>query len=171
MPAPRGPRAPDSSLVSRLNATIQMRPANNLMRVDKYYRSADLLDRQVRGDRRWVKAARTRLQKGLGAEAVLLKPPMPLVQARQYRRQANEEQLYVMLMRLVSLVVETIPQHSGFHREDPVYQALRKVGRGLGCRGVWSLLSGMLFSFLQGAGGTRGTSRHSPMTSGDRSLL
>ncbi|KAL6775812.1 hypothetical protein ACKKBG_A18585 [Auxenochlorella protothecoides x Auxenochlorella symbiontica] len=93
MPAPRGPRAPDSSLVSRLNATIQMRPANNLMRVDKYYRSADLLDRQ----------------------------------ARQYRRQANEEQLYVMLMRLVSLVVETIPQHSGFHREDPIYQALRKM--------------------------------------------
>ena len=50
------------------------------------------------------------------------------MQAAQYRRQANEEQLYVMLLRLVSLVVETIPQHKAFDRSDGTYQALRKVG-------------------------------------------
>ena len=48
MPAPRsyGGRG-DGSLVARLNATVQLHPANNLMRLDKYFRSAELLQRQV----------------------------------------------------------------------------------------------------------------------------
>lgn len=54
-------------------------------------------------------------------------PPLSFSQADQYRRQRNEEQLYVMLMRLVSLVVETIPSHAGFDKADARYGALRRL--------------------------------------------
>lgn len=45
MPAPA--RREGSSLVSRLNASVQLQQPNSLLRLDKYFRSADLLVRQV----------------------------------------------------------------------------------------------------------------------------
>eukprot|EP00887_Chlorella_sp_A99_P001523 scaffold8.g1523.t1 len=91
MPAPRG-RANGQQLSDQLAAAAPTRPVNNLISLDKYYRSARLLLRQ----------------------------------AQQYREHHNQEQLYVMLMRFVSLVVETLPHHRSYLQSDADYQALRK---------------------------------------------
>ncbi|GAX80355.1 hypothetical protein CEUSTIGMA_g7794.t1 [Chlamydomonas eustigma] len=44
-----------------------------------------------------------------------------LKQAQEYRLSLNEEQLFVMLMRVSSLLVEKIPQHKGFTPKNPTY--------------------------------------------------
>ncbi|KAK9823292.1 hypothetical protein WJX72_001654 [[Myrmecia] bisecta] len=90
MPAPRpGSR---TSTSAQLAAGVTKRPINNLIGLDKYMRSAELLIRQ----------------------------------ADIYRRTDDERNLYVMLMRLASLVVETIPDHKNYNPNSVPYTALRK---------------------------------------------
>ncbi|GBF98127.1 hypothetical protein Rsub_10539, partial [Raphidocelis subcapitata] len=47
-------------------------------------------------------------------------------QAKVYRASGNEEQLYVMLMRFASLVIETIPRHAQYSPEAPQYRAFKQ---------------------------------------------
>jgi STAM-binding protein len=49
-------------------------------------------------------------------------------QAAQYRMSKDEEQLYVMLMRFLRLVLETIPDHQDYRKANPdrAYEVLRQ---------------------------------------------
>lgn len=49
-----------------------------------------------------------------------------LNQAKAYREAGNDEQLYVMLLRYLSLVLETIPKHKDFVKTDSTYTSLKK---------------------------------------------
>ncbi|CAL8467347.1 g6884 [Coccomyxa elongata] len=66
---------------------------NNIIGLDKYYRSATLLLRQ----------------------------------ADEYRRIGDDYQLYTMLMRFASLVLETIPHHEKFRASSPEHMRLKKL--------------------------------------------
>ena len=48
------------------------------------------------------------------------------MQAEEYRRARNQEQLYLMLLRYASLVLDTIPKHREYRRGDSTYQSLRE---------------------------------------------
>jgi len=61
------------------------------------------------------------LQKYYASAELLLR------QASTYRTTGNEEQLYVMLMRYASLIIETIPAHKDYSKTDSKYQQLKKV--------------------------------------------
>ena len=82
----------ESTLLGKLNAAAQKKDVNSLIRLNNYYRSAYLLERQ----------------------------------AQEYRKIRNAEQLYVILMRYVSLVLETIPKHQEYRDGDPDMQILKK---------------------------------------------
>lgn len=47
-------------------------------------------------------------------------------QAEEYRRTRNQEQLYLMLLRFVSLIAETIPRHTTYNKNDPNAVLLRQ---------------------------------------------
>ncbi|KAL4458118.1 hypothetical protein ABPG75_012983 [Micractinium tetrahymenae] len=48
-----------------------------------------------------------------------------LRQAEVYRRRHNDDELYVMLMRFATLVIETLPKHRLFNAADPNYKQLK----------------------------------------------
>ncbi|GMH35569.1 hypothetical protein BSKO_03437 [Bryopsis sp. KO-2023] len=50
-----------------------------------------------------------------------------LTQAGVYRKYGNEEQLYLMLLRFASLMIETVPRHSQFNAKNSSYIQLKKV--------------------------------------------
>lgn len=47
------------------------------------------------------------------------------MQAEEYRQARNQEQLYLILLRYASLVLDTIPKHREYRRGDLTYQSLR----------------------------------------------
>lgn len=49
-----------------------------------------------------------------------------LEKADAYRKEGNVEQLYVMLMRFASLMIETLPKHPENDRKDKQYLQLRR---------------------------------------------
>lgn len=63
----------------------------------------------------------------LGIQKYYASADLLLRQASQYRSKRNDEQLYVMLMRFASLLIETIPSHKDFAKGDPKYAQLKKV--------------------------------------------
>ncbi|CAK0788001.1 hypothetical protein CVIRNUC_011223 [Coccomyxa viridis] len=88
MPAVNGlPRSTSSRYKS------QIIPVNNIIGLDKYYRSAHLLLRQ----------------------------------ADEYRHVEDNYQLYTMLMRFASLVLETIPRHAKFSGQPPEHMRLKRL--------------------------------------------
>ncbi|GIL73921.1 hypothetical protein Vretimale_5137 [Volvox reticuliferus] len=80
------------SLVEHLTDQAPKRPVNDIVSLDRYLMSAQLLVKQ----------------------------------ADDYRHISDEEQLYVMLLRFASLVVETIPTHRDFRENNTSYKALKK---------------------------------------------
>lgn len=52
-------------------------------------------------------------------------------QADEYRRAKNQEQQYLMLLRFVSLVLETIPRHGDYRKNDVEYLRLRAISTTL----------------------------------------
>jgi len=54
-----------------------------------------------------------------------------ILQAGEYRRAKNQEQQYLMLLRFVSLVLETIPRHSDYRKNDAEYLRLRAISTTL----------------------------------------
>jgi hypothetical protein len=87
MPAPK---AKKNSLIDHLNAQAPAKPVNELLGIQKYYASADLLLRQA-GFCCYPTICRS--------ISATFKAPYPVKQASSYRLSKNEEQLYVMLMR------------------------------------------------------------------------
>jgi STAM-binding protein len=53
------------------------------------------------------------------------------LQADDYRRTQNLEQLYLMLLRYVSLVAETMPSHQAYNKEDASVRALRRTAAAM----------------------------------------
>ncbi|GLI61369.1 hypothetical protein VaNZ11_003733 [Volvox africanus] len=92
MPAVGRSSTRPTSLVEHLSDQAPKRAVNDIVSLDRYLMSAQLL----------------------------------LKQADDYRRIGNEEQLYVMLLRFASLVVETIPTHRDFRNNNTAYRALKK---------------------------------------------
>ncbi len=55
---------------------------------------------------------------------------MVIIQAEEYRVNGDTSGLYVILMRFMSLVLQTIPKHVSFREKDGIYQDLkREAGR------------------------------------------
>lgn len=72
------------------------------------------------------KATKKAVRPVLGLRYYYRSADMLIKQADSYRQQKNEDELYVMLMRFVSLVVETIPEHDDFRKGvDPQYRRLK----------------------------------------------
>uniref|UniRef100_A0A061RST2 Associated molecule with the sh3 domain of stam 1 isoform protein n=1 Tax=Tetraselmis sp. GSL018 TaxID=582737 RepID=A0A061RST2_9CHLO len=73
-----------------------------------------------------AKAIKKRVRPVLGLRYYYRSAELLLQQADSYRRQKNEDELYVMLLRYASLVLETIPDHSDFRNGvDSKYQELK----------------------------------------------
>ncbi|EFJ42270.1 hypothetical protein VOLCADRAFT_119460, partial [Volvox carteri f. nagariensis] len=92
MPAVGRSATKPKSLVEHLSEQAPKRPVNEIVSLDRYLMSAQLL----------------------------------LKQAADYRLIGDEEQLYVMLLRFASLVVETIPTHRDFRDGNATYRGLKK---------------------------------------------
>lgn len=88
MPAPRKPN--NQSLVSYLTQQARVPPVSHSLPLTKYYRTADLLQAQVRAS-----STRSRTYQCCQAHCIAY------LQAAAYRVAHNEEQLYVMLLRLI----------------------------------------------------------------------
>jgi len=86
--------------------------------------------RQARGPTRSQqlanKAQKLQPKAVLGLKFYYRSAEMLLRRAGSYREQNNEDELFVQLMRFVSLVMETIPQHSNYSATDPQFMQLRK---------------------------------------------
>lgn len=63
----------------------------------------------------------------LGLSKYYVSARLLLQQADSYRKEGNEEQLYVMLLRFASLLLDTIRKHKDHRDTDPEYVKLRKV--------------------------------------------
>ncbi|KAF8060070.1 AMSH1 [Scenedesmus sp. PABB004] len=121
MPAPRGKGA--TGLVGYLNSQAPTVPVSQTLPLDKYYRSADLLQAQARAAPRRAAGLPPRLPRcACRRRRRRPGPPALPAQACAYRTASNDEQLYVMLMRLISLVVETIPRHRACDRGSARHQ-------------------------------------------------
>eukprot|EP01023_Acetabularia_acetabulum_P066322 TRINITY_DN8944_c0_g1_i1.p1 TRINITY_DN8944_c0_g1~~TRINITY_DN8944_c0_g1_i1.p1 ORF type:complete len:548 (-),score=86.01 TRINITY_DN8944_c0_g1_i1:393-1949(-) len=66
----------------------------------------------------------------LGIKRYYYSADLMIRQADEYRRDGNLEQLYVMLLRFSSLVIETLPKHKEFSGSDRRYHALKTVLAG-----------------------------------------
>ncbi|KXZ49487.1 hypothetical protein GPECTOR_21g713 [Gonium pectorale] len=62
----------------------------------------------------------------VGIGRYLMSARLLLNQAAEYRAIGNEEQLYVILLRFASLLVETIPQHRDFKASAPAYAEMKR---------------------------------------------
>lgn len=116
--------------VQQLHAAAPTKEVNSLIPLDYYYRSARLLLQQVR----WFCGGGSQGIMPSTATRSAYTPPhtcFPPLQAEAYRQRGNTDQLYVMLLRFVSLVVETVPRHHAFNaaRLDPGYLRLRQACR------------------------------------------
>jgi len=72
-----------------------------------------------------AKAGKRAVRPVLGLRYYHRAAEMLLRQAAVYRTSANDEELYVILMRYASLVLETIPEHTEFQAGDAQYQRLK----------------------------------------------
>jgi len=129
MPAPRGAAGTAPPPVPDL-PVVPARQPNALIGLGAYYRSAGLLLRQVR---EWREKRRDGGRDVPGTRQPVfstLSPPLFCFsfhgQAALYRAAGDDLQLYTMLLRYASLVVETIPAHAAFKagkgRADPQYR-------------------------------------------------
>eukprot|EP01025_Chloroclados_australasicus_P001032 TRINITY_DN10323_c0_g1_i4.p1 TRINITY_DN10323_c0_g1~~TRINITY_DN10323_c0_g1_i4.p1 ORF type:complete len:510 (+),score=65.33 TRINITY_DN10323_c0_g1_i4:175-1704(+) len=64
---------------------------------------------------------------GLSIRRYYMSADLLIRQAQDYRRDGNLEQLYVMLLRFSSLILETIPNHREFQANDSKYRSLKVV--------------------------------------------